>query len=273
MKIKDSTVLITGGVSGIGKIMGRLCLEKGAGQLIVWDINETALASLKEEFSHLGRISCYRVDVSDPDSVDEAYRKGVEDCGPVDILINNAGIITNNKHFFEQTDSDIMRTMRINAEGPMFVALRALRDMRQRGSGHICNITSAAGMLAMPRMSLYAASKWAAIGWSESMRIELEREKSGVKVTTFAPYFINTGMFDGIRSVFKIQEPEAVAAKALKAVEKNRPFQGKPFTYHFIRLMQGLFPFKIFDPLFGDVFGLYRVMDHYTGRKPSSPSA
>ena len=82
------------------------------------------------------------------------------------------------------------------------------------------------------------------------------------------PYFINTGMFEGIRSkVFKIQKPEKVAAKTIRAIEKNRIFIGIPFGFHFIRLMQGIFPFRLFDPFFGHLFGLYTVMDHYTGRK------
>ena len=149
----------------------------------------------------------------------------------------------------------------------MFVTLRFIKDMRARGKGHICNITSSAGMLALPKMALYTSSKWAAIGWSESLRIELQREKSPVKVTTIAPYFINTGMFDGIKSFFKIQDPEVVARKSLNAVENNKIYKGIPFSYHFIRLMQGLLPLAIFDPLFGDVCGLYTVMDSFTGRK------
>jgi len=185
----------------------------------------------------------------------------------VDILINNAGIITNNKTFAQQTDADINRTFDINTKGAMFLTLRFLPGMQERQCGHICNITSSAGMLALPKMSLYAASKWAAIGWSESLRIELDREKSPVKVTTIAPYFINTGMFDGIHSFFKIQNPEVVARKTIWAIQHNLGYRGIPFSSHFIRLMQGIFPYRLFNWLFGDVCGLYTVMDHFTGRK------
>ena len=122
-------------------------------------------------------------------------------------------------------------------------------------------------MLALPKMSLYAASKWAAIGWSESLRIELEREKSPIKVTTIAPYFINTGMFDGIHSFFKIQNPETVARKTIWAIQHNLGYRGIPFSEHFIRLMQGIFPYRLFNWIFGDVCGLYTVLDHFTGRK------
>ena len=268
MKISGNTVLITGGCSGIGKIMGRMALEKGAKALVIWDINEAAVAAVAEEFKPLGKVYGFRADISSPESVDAAYRATKASCGDVDILVNCAGIITNNKVFAEQTDADINRTFDINTKGAMFVTLRFLKDMRSRRRGHICNITSSAGMLALPKMSLYASSKWAAIGWSESLRIELQREKSPVRVTTIAPYFINTGMFDGIRSFFKIQDPEVVARKSLRALEHNKLYKGIPFSSHFIRLMQGLLPVAVFDPLFGDVCGLYTVMDSFTGRKP-----
>lgn len=268
MKIKGQNVLITGGASGIGKIMGRMVLEKGAASLIIWDINEKSIASVREELSAFGKVYGFKADISDTASIDAAYAATKAECGKVDILINNAGIITNNRTFAEQTDADIDRTLDINAKGAMFVTRRFLGDMMAAGHGHVCNITSAAGMLSMPKMSLYVASKWAALGWSDSLRIELQMAKSPVKVTTVAPYFINTGMFDGIKSkVFRIQEPEKVSAKVVKAIEKDRIFQGAPFSFHFIRICQGLVPFCIFDPFFGKLFGLYSVMDHFTGRK------
>ena len=267
MKFENKTVLITGACSGIGKIMARRCLEKGAAQVIIWDINEEAIAATVEELSAKGKVFGHKADISDPSSIDAAYEATKAACGPVDILINNAGIITNNKTFAEQTDKDINRTFDINTKGAMFVTLRYLKEMKERGIGHICNITSSAGMLALPKMSLYASSKWAAIGWSESLRIELDREKSPVKVTTIAPYFINTGMFDGIHSFFRILPPEEVARKALRAVELNLGYRGINFPEHFIRLMQGIFPYRWFNFIFGDICGLYTVMNHFTGRK------
>ena len=267
MKIQNKTVLVTGGCSGIGKIMARRCLEKGAAQVIVWDINEAAIADTVKELSSLGTVKGFKADIASPASVDEAASATHAACGDVDILINNAGIITNNKIFAEQTDRDIDLTMDIDAKGAMYVTLRFIGDMRSRGVGHICNITSSAGMLALPKMSLYTAAKWAAIGWSESLRLEMEREKSPVKVTTIAPYFINTGMFDGIRSFFRILPPEEVARKALRAIELDLGYRGINFPSHFIRLMQGIFPHSWFNFLFGDLCGLYTVMDHFTGRK------
>lgn len=267
MKIQGKTVLITGACSGIGKIMARRCLEKGAKQVIIWDINEEAIAATVEELSEFGHVHGFKADISSVESIDTAFQATRIGCGNVDILINNAGIITNNKTFAEQTDADIDRTLDINTKGAMYITRRYLPLMLERGSGHICNVTSSAGMLALPKMSLYCASKWAAIGWSQSLRIELEREKSPVKVTTIAPYFINTGMFEGIHSFFKIQDPEKVARKTIRAIQWNYGYKGIPFSKHFIRLMQGLFPNRLFNWVFGDVCGLYTVMDHFTGRK------
>jgi len=267
MKIQGQTVLITGGCSGIGKIMGRMCLEKGAARLIIWDINEGAIEATMKELSALGVVYGHKADISSTESIDKAYADTKASCGEVDILINCAGIITNNKTFAEQTDADINRTIDIDTKGAMFVTLRYIKDMKARGKGHICNITSAAGMLSMPKMSLYVAAKWGALGWSDSVRIELQREKSPLRVTTVAPYFINTGMFDGIRSFFKILKPEDVARRTIRAIERDSRFLGMPFTWHFIRLMQGLLPVRWIDFIFGDLCGLYTVMDHFTGRK------
>ena len=269
MKFKNSNVLITGGASGIGKIMGRIALEKGAKTLIIWDINPVSIESAKHDLGKLGKVKGYIVDVADNKKVTEAYGQVVKDCGEVDILINNAGVITSNKTFDLQTEDEILRTMNINTIAPMFVARAILPGMLKRNCGHICTIASAGGMLSNPKMSVYAASKWGVIGWSDSVRIELQDMKSDVRVTTIAPYYINTGMFDGVRSrIIPILKPEYVAKKVVKAIERNKIFKGIPFGFHFIRFWQTVLPVKIFDFFFGKVFGIYHAMDEFTGRKP-----
>ena len=268
MKFENANVLITGGASGIGKIMGRMALEKGAKRFIIWDINKEGIEATKNELSRYGKVAGYVVDVSNNDIVNLAYEKTVEDCGNVDILINCAGIITSNKTFDKQTESEIVRTININTIAPMFVTRAMLPDMLQRNCGHICNIASAGGMLSNPRMSVYAASKWAAIGWSDSVRIELQNMKSKVHVTTVAPYFISTGMFTGIKSpIIPILKPEYVAKRVIRAIERNTSFRGIPFGFHFIRFWQFILPTRVFDWFFGEVMGIYHAMDAFTGRK------
>ena len=268
MKFENANVLITGGASGIGKIMGRMALERGAKRFIIWDINLTGIEQTRKELSSYGKVKGYVVNVADNDIVTAAYRKTVEDCGPIDILINCAGIVTSNKTFDKQTTEEIVRTMNINAIAPMFVARAMLPDMLRRNSGHICNITSAGGMLSNPKMSVYAASKWAATGWSDSVRIELEEMKSNVHVTTVTPYYINTGMFDGVKSrIIPILKPEYVCKRVIRAIERNTRFRGIPFGFHFIRFCQAILPTTIFDFIFGKVVGIYHAMDEFTGRK------
>ena len=267
MKIKNANILITGGASGIGKIMGRIALEKGAKSLIIWDINPDNLDSTKAEFAAKGNVFTYSVNVADSDAVVAAYQRVKEECGDVDILINCAGIVRGNNTFDHQTIPDIRLTMDVNTVAPMVLTLQVLPDMLRRNRGHICNIASAGGMLGNPKMSVYGASKWAVIGWSESMRIELQQRQANVHVTTVAPYFISTGMFAGVRSIFPILKPEPTAKQIIRAIERNTIFAGIPFGYHFIRFWQAILPLRVFDWLFGTVFGIYRTMDHFTGRK------
>lgn len=268
MKIKDAVIVITGGASGIGRIMGRRALEMGAKSVAVWDINQENLDTVVAEHAALGTARGYRVDVSDYEAVKAAYAATVADLGAVDILINNAGIVTTNATFDRNTATDIERTIRINTIAPMYVAQVMLPDMISRDRGHICNIASAAGLLALPKMSVYTASKWATMGWSDSVWIELKQMKSHVRITTFAPYFINTGMFDGVRSwFFPILDPEKTAARILRSIERGTRFKGVPFSFRFARFMQGLMPMWLTDWTFGELFGIYHVMDHFTGRK------
>lgn len=268
MKFENANVLITGGASGIGRIMGRMALEKGAACLIIWDINPQNIASAVNELSHIGKVKGYVVDVSRNELVTEGYAKVMNECGEIDILINCAGIVTSNKTFDRQTADEIVRTMNINTIAPMLVTRVMLPGMIRRNRGHVCTIASAGGMLSNPKMSVYAASKWGAIGWSDSVRIELQDMKSDVHITTVAPYYINTGMFDGVKSrIIPILKPEYASRKIIRAIEKNKTFKGIPFGFHFIRFWQAILPTRVFDWLFGEVFGIYHAMDAFTGRK------
>lgn len=274
MKIKGNSILITGGASGIGRLLGLISIRKGASAVIVWDINPVSIAKVKQEFEQEAKgstqIFSAVVDVSDNARVRDAYAEAVNQAGRVDIVVNCAGIVTSNKLFSDNTPEEVERTIRINTIAPMYVALAAIGDMVKRDSGHICNIASAAGMLSNPRMSAYAASKWGVIGWSDSVRVELSEMKSKVRITTIAPYYINTGMFDGVTSkIFPILDPEKTAEKIIRAIERNVDFKGIPFPFHFIRFWQGVLPTRFFDWFFGQVFGIYHTMDHFTGRKNS----
>ncbi|MFO7719478.1 MAG: SDR family oxidoreductase [Gillisia sp.] len=263
--LKGKTVLITGGGSGIGKLMGKLVLEKGS-NLIIFDINAENLKTTISEYSKLGQIFGYQVDVSNPEEVAKTAALVKKEQHEVDVLINNAGIVVG-KYFHEHTIPDIERTININTIAAMYVTREFLPQMMRRNSGHICNIASSAGLISNPKMSVYAASKWALIGWSDSLRLEMKQLEKNIHITTVNPYYINTGMFSGVRSLVPVLKPEKVAKQVIRAIERNRIFLTMPWSMRFVRLSQGLFPIWFFDWFVGKVLGMYKTMDHFEGRK------
>lgn len=268
MDFKNKIVLITGGCSGIGKIMGRKSLERGCSKLIIWDINEEGLTQTKSEFSKLGgEIFTYKVDVSNLDDIKINAQRVRTEVGSVDILVNNAGIVVG-KYFHEHTHEQIDKSMSINSNAPMHLTLEFLSGMISKNSGAICNIASSAGLISNPKMSVYAASKWATIGWGDSVRLEMGQLKKNVSVTTIMPFFINTGMFDGVKSkVLPILEPEKTSERIIKAIENETKMLAMPLPYWFIRFSQGILPIPAFDWVMENVFGIYDTMKEFTGRK------
>lgn len=263
---KGKNVLITGGVSGIGKIMVRKMLEKKA-NVIIWDMNELNINETIKEFSGLGTVHGYRVDVSNVDEVENVANEVKNNIGIVDVLINNAGIVVG-KYFNNHSISEIQKTMNVNANGPMYVTLQFLDDMLEQNSGHICNISSSAGVISNPKMSVYSASKWALIGWSDSLRLEVKQMGKDVKVTTILPYYINTGMFDGVKSIIPILDPEKTATTIIRAIEKDVKLRSiSRGLYTLARLGQAILPISVLDYIMDDVLGIYKTMDNFVGRK------
>ena len=265
-QIKGKTVLVTGGASGIGKIMVRLLLERGS-KVIIWDINELKIAETILEFATKGVLFGFTIDISNMNQIKETALKVKEEVGIVDVLINNAGIVAG-KYFHEHTTTDIIKTMEINANAPMLIAKEFLNDMLAQNSGHICNIASSGGLISNPKMSVYAGSKWSLIGWSDSLRIEMEQLKKNINVTTIMPYYINTGMFDGVQSKIPILNPEVASLAIIKAIEKNKRMVTIPgYIYRLTKLGQGFMSINVFDWFAGTVLGIYKTMDHFTGHK------
>ena len=265
-KLENKIVLITGGAAGIGKIMARLMLERKA-KVVIWDINQNRIDETLSEFAEKGDISGFNVDVSDINQIQETSEKVKKEIGIVDVLINNAGIVVG-KYFKEHSALDISKTMEINATAPMQIANLFLEDMIKQNSGHICNIASSGGLVSNPKMSVYAASKWSVIGWSDSLRLEMKQLKKNVNVTTIMPYYINTGMFDGVKSKIPILKPEPVALTIVKAIEKNKKMRSIPgYIYRFTRFGQAFMSVNFFDWFAGSLLGIYKTMEHFTGHK------
>jgi all-trans-retinol dehydrogenase (NAD+) len=264
---RDSVVLVTGGASGIGKLMGEMSLQRGARALVIWDRDPAGLDKVVAEFGARGWIVLGQlVDVTDLVAIQRAAREVEAKFGGVDILINNAGIIVG-KDFEDHDHAEIDRTMGVNAGAPMHVTREFLPGMLARGKGHVVNIASAAGMTANPKMAVYVASKFAVVGWSDSLRIELERKPGRLHVTTVTPYYINTGMFAGVTSpIVPILDPLKAATHIIRATEKNRIWCRMPGIVYAIPLFKGILPQRWFDVIVGKWFGIYRSMEDFRGR-------
>ena len=266
-ELKGKTVLVTGGASGIGRLMGELALKEGARRLVIWDLNSALLNQTTEDFRAQGfEIEPCLVDVSNTSQILSTFKEMKSRIGPIDVLINNAAIIVG-KSFSEHSHEEIDKTMSINTNALMHLTKEALEGMIAQNSGHIVNIASAAGLVANPKMSVYCGSKWAVIGWSDSLRLELEEAHPGVKVTTVVPYYISTGMFSGVHSpIIPILKPIPVARAIIKGIKKDRPFVRLPSIINFLPLIKGLLPLRLFDLVVGKWLGVYKSMDHFKGR-------
>jgi short-subunit dehydrogenase len=265
--IKDATVLITGGASGIGKLMGELCLQQGARRLIIWDIDEIKSAETAESLRRNGfEVHTYILNLEHTEEIIKAAKDVLEKYRAVDLLFNNAGVVVG-RNFVEHTHRDIDFTTNININALMHVTMEFLPSMISRGKGHIINIASAAGLMAVPKMSVYVASKHAVVGWSESLRLELEAVSKELHVTTVTPSYINTGMFEGVRSpVVPLVKPERAAKKILNGVKRNKLFVRMPGIVYIVPFVKGILPQRWFDVVAGKWFGFYKSMITFKGR-------
>jgi all-trans-retinol dehydrogenase (NAD+) len=264
-------VLITGAAMGMGKIYAQLAASEGAAAVVLWDINQAELDKTAAELKAKGaKVHTYVVDVSKLDAIQQAAERVRSEVGNPDIVFNNAGIVRG-KFFWEHDNfKDTWLTMAINALAPMYISREFLPAMiAGSGDARIVNIASAAGTVSNPKMSVYCASKWAALGWSDSVRLELE--KAGhrhVKFTTVCPSYISTGMFEGARGplLTPILTPQYVCDTVWAAMKAGKPLITMPWTVRFGMLCRGLLPLPLWDWVAEHIFGVYKSMDEFKGR-------
>jgi NADP-dependent 3-hydroxy acid dehydrogenase YdfG len=211
-------VAITGGARGIGRATAAALIAQGA-KVAIGDI-ETPLAERTAQELGAGTIGL-PLDVTDRTSF-ETFLDQVESyLGPLDVLINNAGIMPIGP-FVEETDATALRLVDINLHGVIFGSKLALARFQARGAGHLVNIASSAGKAGFPGGATYCATKHAVVGLSEAIRAEVY--DTPIDVTVVMPVVVNTELGSGLpetRGVKKV-EPEDVANAIVEALQTGR---------------------------------------------------
>ncbi|MFT4235812.1 MAG: SDR family oxidoreductase [Microbacterium sp.] len=258
--LRGEVVLVTGGGSGIGRLMALGAAARGA-EVVLWDRDGAAADRVRDEIGDAAR--SFAVDVTDVEAVTAA----AAEVGRLDVLINNAGVVTG-KPLLEASEDEIRRTYDVNVLALYWVTRAFLGGMVERRHGAVVTIASAAGLVGVAKQTDYSASKFAAFGFTESLRVELAKAKTGVRTLTVCPYYIDTGMFEGVRTRFPrllpILKPEYVATRVLEAIEKGKAQLVMPRFVNAVALGR-LFPPPQFDSTM-NLLGINSTMDHFTGR-------
>jgi NAD(P)-dependent dehydrogenase (short-subunit alcohol dehydrogenase family) len=235
--LQGRTVLVTGAGSGIGRETALLAARRGA-DLAICDLNDAGLAEVETGARALGRsVLARQVDVADRDQMRDFAEAVHGEAGPVDLLVNNAGVGLA-AGFLDTELEDWDWVVAINLMGVVHGCHFFVPRMVERGmGGHVANLSSMAGFHASPALVAYTATKFAVLGLSEALREELRPHRIGV--TAICPGVINTPITTSARargaaSDPKVRErlvalyrrrnygPDRVARNILKAVERNR---------------------------------------------------
>lgn len=267
-KILGSTAVITGAASGFGRLIANMLAEKGA-NLVLVDINIQGLEETQKECKKHGTdIITVQADLSNREQCIKAAEEIKQKTEKIDILINNAGIVTG-KTLLESDYEEIEKSFAVNTLSHFWLVKAFLPDMITRNSGHIVTISSAAGIIGVNRLADYCASKFAVFGFTEALRMELKAKKLNIKTTIIAPYYSSTGMFEGVSTkvpwMLPILKPETVAKKTVKAIEKNKNLVVIPPIARVVWLFR-LLGTGVLDAM-ANLLGINNTMDHFKGRK------
>ncbi len=273
MILKNKRVLITGGAKGIGFATALRLVREGC-EVVLWDLDEKTLDDAKSELiKNGGNVSTFICDISKNGEVQKTAAVVREEIGKIDILINNAGYVKGGAF----TDEDISvwdKTVQVNLNGLLYCTHAFLPEMYKENSGIIINISSASGLIGVPDLSVYAATKWAVWGFTESMRLESrKRKKNGVRWSSIHPGYIASGMFEGARLkgigalIAPLVKNHDVIAKAIveKAIKKGSYSPKRPCTVNLMVKLRGILPDRLFQMLI-PILGISGSMDEWKGR-------
>lgn len=265
--LRRKVVAITGAARGIGFALARRFSEEGA-VLAAADLDADGISEAVRLLREGGaEARGYTVDVTDPASVARFREQAVADAGGVDVLVNNAGVVFGGP--FREVAIDRHRlTVEVNVMGVVHCTHAFLDDLAARPEGHVVNMSSASGLIPLPWAATYAASKWAVLGFSDSLRRELEASGNGhVRVTAVCPSYVSTGLFDGARAPLfsRILTPERVADATVRAVLRNRAAVLIPWLVRATPILKGILPRRAFEAV-ADLLGATGSMKEWRGR-------
>lgn len=256
--IAGHVVLITGGAEGVGRLIGEECARRGAKAVLVWD---SAQQPIDDAVARLQKMRCaskgYQVNVADREAVQAAAARVLEEFGRVDILVNAASVLSA-ASMLDLTDEAIDRTLGVNLKSLLYVTRAFLPGMVERNHGHVVTVSSAAGAVGPATLSDYAATKWGARGFMESLRNELAKDAAGVKALTVCPYYVSQGMPTGIKTRFPqllpVATPEDVADKTVACITSGQQELFLPPLVKYFTLLR-LFPTHWYDAV-ADLLGV-----------------
>jgi NAD(P)-dependent dehydrogenase (short-subunit alcohol dehydrogenase family) len=188
--LEGRTVLITGGSRGLGLVLAREAARAGA-RIAICGRDPATLERARGDLERRGaRVLALACDVTIREDVDAMVREVGERLGPIDVLVNNAGVISVGPVETMEVE-DFRQALATNFWGALYAILAVLPGMRRRGEGRIANIASIGGKISVPHLVPYSASKFALVGLSEGLRAELA--KDGIEVITICPGLMRTG--------------------------------------------------------------------------------
>jgi NAD(P)-dependent dehydrogenase (short-subunit alcohol dehydrogenase family) len=229
-------VAITGGARGIGRAIAEAAARRGA-RVAVGDLDARLAAEVP------GVVGGFELDVTDVDSFGRFLDQVEDQLGPVDVLVNNAGIMFVGA-FLEQDLGALRKQTDVNLHGTMIGTRLALERMGPRDRGHIVNITSAGSYMPTPGEAMYSATKHAARAFTESVRDELRG--TGIELTAVMPGLVRTDLAAGTRAGRGTQwiEPEDVADAVVAAMERPRPDVFVPRSLGPLLRLHNFLPFR-----------------------------
>ncbi|ORV51554.1 short-chain dehydrogenase [Mycolicibacter engbaekii] len=239
--IRGKTIAITGAARGIGLATATALLARGA-RVVIGDRDVAVLEHAVKRLSASGQVSGHPLDVTDRESFSTFLDKARADGdGHIDVLINNAGVMPVGP-FLEQSPESIRSATEVNFYGVLNGCQLVLPEMVKRRSGHIINIASLAGIIAVPGQVLYAGTKFAVVGLSTAMSDEFAPQ--GVQVSAVLPTFTNTELISGTApsGAQKPVEPEDIAAGVVKVLDKPRTLLSVPGFGRRVSILASLLP-------------------------------